>query len=354
VAGCSSEAADPASEPDAAKGSSASDAGTKDGAEAASGAGSPATQGAAGGAGKLDAAMNAGNQAAAEAGAPALPVTPATKEVPEAFLADAGDGWKTLITGRWQLQPQSEGYYCARYTLKQDVPVKAFRAVAPLGTHHTLLTIADDNTQPDGVAECGANTNGTRNVLGTGTGASELTMPDGVGMVLKAGEQLLLNLHLFNTSDKPLQGLSGAQVHVISESDIKYRAEEAMAGPINLEIPVGGPTKQVGECTISHDSTIFAVGPHMHQLGIHLKAVAFSSVVGEVLLYDGDYDFDNQLLVYLPQEVSMKKGDKVKVECTYQNETDSAVRFGNSSLSEMCFAGLFRYPEGQKSFICAR
>jgi hypothetical protein len=293
-----------------------------------------------------------GAKPADDAATPNAPASPG--EVPEGFLADAGDGWKTLITGRWKLQPGTEGYWCSRYTLKEDVAVSTFRAVAPKGTHHTLLTIADDTANPDGVGECGSNTNGTRNVLGTGVGPSELKMPAGVGMVLKAGEQLLLNLHLFNTSDQPLTGLSGSIVRLIAQSDVKHLAEEAMAGPVMLDIPVGGPTKQMGECTISHDSNIFAVGPHMHQLGIHLKAVAHSSEMGEVLLYDGAYDFDNQILFYLPQEVRMKKGDKVKVECTYQNDTDQPVKFGNSSQSEMCFAGLFRYPEGQMNFICAR
>lgn len=276
------------------------------------------------------------------------------KDVPEKFLADAGAGWSTLITGRWELPAGTEGYYCARMTLEQSVTASAFRAVAPVGTHHTLLTIADDNTQPDGVSKCSSSSNGTRNILGTGVGESELKLPEGVGMTLQAGQQLLLNLHLFNVTDKTLTGLSGSLVKVVDPSAVKLSAEEAMAGTVSLNIPAGGPTTQKGECTITHDSTIFAVGPHMHQLGVHLKAVAHSTLLGEVLLYDGAYDFDNPELRYLPKEVPMKAGDKVNVECTYQNDTGKTVMFGDSSKAEMCFAGLFRYPAGQKSYICAR
>lgn len=274
--------------------------------------------------------------------------------IPETFLADAGGGWSTLVTAHWELPAGDEGYYCARFTPTKSVMVSAFHAVAPIGTHHTLLTIEDDSSSPDGVGKCDANSNGPRNVLGTGVGQSELKMPEGVGMELKAGEQILLNLHLFNVSDKPLQGLSGTLVKLVDPASIKAKAEEAMAGPVMLNIPAGGETKQSGECTITHDSTVFAVGPHMHQLGIHLKAVAHSSIMGEVMLHDAPYDFDNPELVYLPQEIPMKAGDKVKVECTYDNDTGKAVMFGNSSTAEMCFLGLFRYPEGQKSYICAR
>ena len=31
-------------------------------------------------------------------------------------------------------------------------------------------------------------------------------------------------------------------------------------------------------------------------------------------------------------------------ECTYENDTDRLVSFGQSTLDEMCFAGLTRYP----------
>ena len=51
----------------------------------------------------------------------------------------------------------------------------------------------------------------------------------------------------------------------------------------------------------------------------------------------------------------MTKGDTVHVECTYQNTTDSPVMFGESTLSEMCFTGLYRYPAGSDpSFICVK
>jgi hypothetical protein len=48
----------------------------------------------------------------------------------------------------------------------------------------------------------------------------------------------------------------------------------------------------------------------------------------------------------------MAAGDRVRVECTHQNTTGSTVRFGDSSLQEMCFAGLYRYPAAGGYFIC--
>jgi hypothetical protein len=47
-------------------------------------------------------------------------------------------------------------------------------------------------------------------------------------------------------------------------------------------------------------------------------------------------------------------GDKVTVDCTYQNGTDQPAAFGESTLAEMCFAGLYQYPAGSTGFVCIK
>ena len=42
----------------------------------------------------------------------------------------------------------------------------------------------------------------------------------------------------------------------------------------------------------------------------------------------------------------------VDVECTYNNTTDKQVTWGDSSLAEMCFAVLYRYPASDTSYLC--
>jgi hypothetical protein len=290
----------------------------------------------------------------ADAGPDSATTTDATPaETPEEFFAEAGGGWKTLVTGRWDMAAGKEAYRCVRFTLPKDVYVGSFRALSPLGTHHTVLTVAEEAGEPDGITTCSAQTNAARNITGSGVGTNDFTLPEGVAVHLRAGQQLLLNLHLFNVSDAPLSGLSGTLIKVVAEKDVKQTAEGLLAGPLNLDIPVGGPTVQTGECTLKTDGTLFAVLPHMHQLGVHLKAIAKSSIQGDVVLHDGDYSFDEQV-VYPFSEVKMKAGDKVQVECTYQNTTKKAVKFGDSSLAEMCFAGLYRYPADTGSFLCTQ
>jgi hypothetical protein len=165
-----------------------------------------------------------------------------------------------------------------------------------------------------------------------------------VGVFLPKGTQLLLNLHLFNTTDSDLEGTSGTEIRVVSASDIQHEAEAILMGPtFTLSIPPGTSTN-TGSCTQNGDVTFISVGPHMHQLGTHMKVTAESSVEGTKVIHDGAYSFYEQNAYPIEPSIQMKQGDKVKVECTYENNTGSTVSFGDSSTEEMCFATIYRYP----------
>jgi hypothetical protein len=71
-----------------------------------------------------------------------------------------------------------------------------------------------------------------------------------------------------------------------------------------------------------------------------------------VTLYDGPYDFFEQR--QFAASLALKAGDSIQVECTYQNDTQRTVKFGESSLDEMCFLGVYRYPVAGEGLICLR
>lgn len=268
--------------------------------------------------------------------------------------ADASNAveWETVISGDWSLEARSEKYVCVRKTVERDTIFRAMRAINPLGTHHTLLTIGEPGA-PDGVSDCDASVNYPLLVAGSGVGTNPLEFPTGVVMKIEKGQQLLLNLHLFNVRDEPLTGTSGTEVKPGDEADALHVGQAILAGTLGITLPAGERTTVSGTCTMTDDATIFAVAPHMHQLGVHLKAVAESSVQGDVVLSDAMYDFENQR-VALVGPVEMKAGDRVRVDCTYENTTKKVVQFGDSSLAEMCFAGLLRYPASAGAFLCVQ
>ena len=272
-------------------------------------------------------------------------------EVVSEFLADAGDGWLSLLEVEWELPAGGEGYLCARATVPRDAYLHEFSPLIPPGTHHNGLSMHPAGEAPDGVVACASEISG-RQIFASGVGTQNMLLPDGIAMQVRAGEQMVLNLHLFNSDDKALEGRSGVRVHPMDAADVKDVAEIVLGGPLSLEIPPGGPTKQAGQCTFDHDATIFSIAPHMHRLGVHALITAGAPGAGAVTLYDGPYEFDSQKR-YPVDFVQLNAGDVVHVECTYQNDTDASVSFGMSTRDEMCFASMMRFPTTSGSvYLC--
>lgn len=243
--------------------------------------------------------------------------------------------WQPLVAVDWELQPGEERYLCARLTLDTDVHAGGFAAVAAPGTHHSVTTIGAA-TEADGVTPCEAVVKSTM-LHGAGIGTNPLVMPDGVAALLPAGDQLTVNLHLFNATDAVLAGRSGLDILRLDPADVDVHADALLCGPRDLAIPPGDST-HTGACTLSRPATLFAVQPHMHALGTHMTVTAAGTV-----LHDAPFDVDRQELRALP-ELPLATGDTIDVTCSYRNPTGETVVYGPSATDEMCFANLFRYP----------
>ncbi|HWO22372.1 MAG TPA: hypothetical protein VNO30_26620 [Kofleriaceae bacterium] len=265
------------------------------------------------------------------------------------------EGWQTLLKGAWSLAANEEGYFCVIATVPRDVYVKAFRPLTPLGTHHTVLT-RYQGSGANGTTRCSSGTNGTTMIYGSGVGAPDFVFPPDVGLHLTAGTRLLLNLHLYNGSDAPLGGTSGALFQEAAPSEIQHKAELVLAGPtISLAVPPGTST-QSGTCNVSSLTTqpiqVFSLSQHMHKLGRHMKSVAVRGGT-EIMLQDIPYDFEQQEFHLVPQPIELRPGDVVRTSCTFENPSTTTVRFGESSDDEMCFTDLFYYPAQNARYICS-
>lgn len=69
-------------------------------------------------------------------------------------------------------------------------------------------------------------------------------------------------------------------------------------------------------------------------------------------IYDRPYDFNEQRQ-FPVNMLALEGGDSLDVECTYENTTDRMVKFGESSLDELCFIGLYRFPLTNDSLVRA-
>ncbi|MAQ18066.1 MAG: hypothetical protein CMN30_31975 [Sandaracinus sp.] len=266
----------------------------------------------------------------------------------DAFVPPGGDRF-VLAAGDWTLPAGTEGYRCVRATIDETIFVHEFFPIAPLGTHHTVVTFDTTPSIPDGVEECNATTNAPDMIYGSGVGTDPLTLPDGVAVKIPAGSQILVNLHLFNASGEELTGNSGIEVVTYAEASVEHEAEVLLGGPVGFSIPARTEGHVIdGGCTMQDDVTIFGMMPHMHEYGVYMSVEAEGTT-----LFDGPYSFDNQKYRIFDEPLQVSAGTRVNVECTYDNPTDRSVGFGDSTLQEMCFALLYRYPALGDGVFCA-
>lgn len=248
-----------------------------------------------------------------------------------------------LVGGDWSMDGGSEGYVCVRLTVEETLFIREFRPVAPLGTHHTVLTYSDSALRPDGTTACAAFTNADNMIFGSGVGTEPLTLPEGVAIRLEPGNQLLLNLHLFNTDGDRLTGYSAIEAVLMDEEDVVNEAEVVLAGEEFFNIPARSMNHEInGRCTMGSDVNVFAVMPHMHQFGTFMHVTAERD--GELTtLHEDLYSFDDQRYTTF-DALPMGTGDRINVLCRYDNPTADDVGYGDSSLQEMCYAAVYRYP----------
>lgn len=265
-----------------------------------------------------------------------------------------GDGYETLAETTWELAKGSEVYYCIRKTIDEDMYIGSFQALAPPGTHHTVVTVGPADG-PDGVRTCGSYDHHFQQFLfESSTGQDRFELPAGLAARIRAGEQVNINIHILNTTDHTISGTSGAQIKRREPNEIEELATSVYMGKLTLDIPPGEYT-EMGDCLMSSDVTIFGVLPHMHSFGKHMTVLAKSSIMGDVMVHDEDFDFDRTKMEHPIEPVPMKKGDLVQVWCTYLNPTGEMLHWGQDSYSaEMCFAALYLYPADGWTSACAK
>jgi hypothetical protein len=261
--------------------------------------------------------------------------------------------WTNLIGRGWMVPAGSaDTYRCTRIMVTQDMWVTGFRAVAPTGTHHTVVTISTNGSQL-GDYDCSVGSLDFQMLYASGVGTDDLMFPTGVAMKVKAGQFLNLNLHLFNATDQAISGTTMIQVKTMAAADVVHEADMMFSGTMQINIPSDGqPHPAVGGCKAPREWNVFTLWPHMHQHATHQKLVITQSGGDSETLLDDAYAFAEQK--NYPMAVkTIAPNTRIETTCTYVNTSGTTLMFGDSSNEEMCFTGMYKYPAGGTLFQCA-
>jgi hypothetical protein len=260
-----------------------------------------------------------------------------------------------LASYDWKIDPGVEAYYCGFKTLTDDLYISDFRPIMPVGTHHVVVGYQDpgppdgyvssvDSPGTNGSAACTGVTFGDIFEFAATVGTQEFKMPEGVAEKIPAGKQLVFGLHVINTGTAPLSGTSGVEVVSPDASKVQNEAEVVAVTTFSLSVPPGKSTTNV-TCTATGDTNLFAVSPHMHLTGTHMKSTAGPPPGTASTLFDVDYHFTDQEIKLLDPPLAMKQGDQIHGACDFENPSADTLTGGESTTkNEMCITFAYRYP----------
>jgi hypothetical protein len=268
----------------------------------------------------------------------------------EPIVTNARADWQLLSSLDWELDSGREHSTCTRKTVDRDLVIAQFEPLSPSGTHHTALTTGEPSA-PDGQFACDVFEART-SLFGAQVGSNPLTLPDGVVMRVRKGQQLVLGLHLFNTTPATLRGKSGVRALIAKPTPAQVEAEAFSVWAMDFVLPAARETRTSAACTLTRESTIFALHPHMHSLGTHVKVVVRSGDT-ERVIHDAPFEFTEQLFHPIAP-LKLHAEDRVEIECTHRNTRDSVVRSGGSSADEMCSVAVYGYPASSDGAVLCR
>ena len=170
-------------------------------------------------------------------------------------------------------------------------------------------------------------------------GARPIPVPEGTGVRLPARARVVMQVHYhphtaLTGPDRTEMGLYFAKGEVTRPLHYDILANTALA------IPPQATNYRVEAVTVLGAAIhLVSVYPHMHLLGRSMNIDATMPDGTQLCLIQvPQYEFNWQGAYVFKSPVALPAGTHIHVEARYDNPTDSTVRWGEATTSEMCVA----------------
>jgi len=259
----------------------------------------------------------------------------------------APSGGQQLATDSYHLAPGQEVYMCYQfYSPTSAVGITHVETISQVGIHHlALFQVVPGNNEPDAAHECNTTIKlSWEPVFVSGTGSKTLEVPDGVGLQIAPHTQYVLQLHLQNATDSPLDVRAGVNLTYDHNPSALQPAGIFALGKMQISIPPNTTDYSLQEsCKSGRTRNVFAVFPHMHKLGTQMDVTLAPGGNNPASFYSvNPWQFGNQPVE--PMVQTLGPDDVLQATCHWNNPTGSPVVYGESSDNEMCYFIMYYYP----------
>jgi hypothetical protein len=261
----------------------------------------------------------------------------------------------TISMGTFMVPAGAEVFMCQDFDNPfggQDVAIGSVSSDMTPGSHH-LHVFYDKGVPASPTVTTCANPFEFRSLLfASGTPHAEQAYPAGMASKLHGTTGLRLQVHYLNLTDQALPVNVTVHLTKVDPSTVQKWIAELYFNRAQMSVPPGMGKTVTTTCTIPATYGpigLISAGSHMHKRGVKFVASTVPvSGTGVKLLETTEWD-EPPGVTYDPP-VMLNPGDKITWTCTYDNNTDSTLTFGDSAeKNEMCIylARFFSSPDGQ-------
>ncbi len=180
----------------------------------------------------------------------------------------------------------------------------------------------------------------------------ELKMPQGAGIALQAGTQIVIAMHFINNGTSPLE--PQVKVNFLRAANYQYEAGLLLSFNTMINVPAAssaepGTQTVQGTCTAPVGSQFFAIGTHTNG---HATAADVSFVSGSAstsVVHTTDWARPDVGVWPAPPFLTLEKGDSLDYSCSYSNGGTDAVTVGETQSNELCMMVGYYFPAGNAS-----
>lgn len=253
------------------------------------------------------------------------------------------DQWNVVAGRAWTMPGATEGYKCVGVHATSDGYYTGFRVASASDVpNEVLLTVASGNVI-DGPFDCGAGSLGAELIYAASRGTTAIEFPAGFGVHVLAGQTLLLNIHLVNTTDASATDSLGVEARIGTAADVTTPIDMSLAGTFLINIPSDGQQHTAsGQCAAGN-THLLAILPMMRSRAVH-QAVISVVDTDSLTIFDQDFDWPHNGYTLLATPFANPAGANLRTVCSYVNNSGTTMTYGESANNESCFSAVYRYP----------
>ena len=238
----------------------------------------------------------------------------------EIFIRKNTPNTESVYVNRIQLRGMSNSHHLVVYSFRNTAFLPTENTIRDLRTVSGSINL--DNMQ-------------NHVFMGGGTDVNtDFRLPAGVALQITPKMPLDLNAHYFNKTSFTLKGENYINFYTVPLSSVQNIAKTFDLNNLEITLQPGEKKTFVKNFTFSETTRVVLLTSHYHKLGEKFVIKIFGGSRNGEIIYTST-DWEHPVTTSFTTPITLKAGEGLTSEVTYNNTTKKTVSFGLTSEDEM-------------------